>query len=314
MTFSSRHLLGLSFAILLVAPVTVMGQTGVRDEVARVEFFEKKIRPLLVSNCYTCHSANTNSKGGLRVDDRNGLIQGGKGGPAIVPGHPEESRLIQAIRHEEGVVKMPPKKHLSDEEIANLTQWIKAGAAWTKVAVPVAIGKPNPKYEKLRKEHWAWQPLRETKAPAVREAAWPRTDIDRYVLASLEEKGLAPVRDADKVQLVRRVTFDLTGLPPTPEAIDAFLKDNSADAFEKVVDRLLASPAFGERWGRHWLDVARYGESTGSSRNVPYPQAWKYRDYVIDAFNHDKPFDRFIREQIAGDLLPAPRRANGRNN
>ena len=271
---------------------------------ARVEFFEKKVRPVLANNCYTCHSANTNSKGGLRVDDRNGLIRGGERGPAVVPGQPEKSLLIQAVRQTHNKVKMPPKKHLSAEEIADLTQWIKDGAAWPQVALPASLGKYQAKYETLRKEHWAWQPLRDGQAPPVHDATWPRDDIDRFILAALEAKGLQPVKDADRTTWIRRVTFDLTGLPPTPEATEAFVNDDSAGAFAKVVDRLLASPAYGERWGRHWLDVARYGESTGSARNLPYPQAWRYRDYVIDAFNRDKPYDQFIREQIAGDLLP----------
>jgi cytochrome c553 len=275
------------------------------DDAALVEFFEKKVRPVLVSNCYTCHSANTNAKGGLRVDDRNGLLHGGSSGPAVVPGKPEQSLLIQAVRQTGETSKMPPKKQLAAQEIADLTQWIKDGAAWPKVATSVAISKSSAKYDQLRKEHWAWQPLQEPKTPSVKNTAWAGADIDRFILAKLEAKGLAPVRDADKLTLLRRVTFDLTGLPPTPEEIDAFLQDSSAGAFVKVVDRLLAAPAYGERWGRHWLDVARYGESTGSGRNVPYPHAWRYRDYVIDAFNSDKPYDRFIREQIAGDLLPA---------
>jgi len=171
--------------------------------------------------------------------------------------------------------------------------------------VSASLGKPKPEYEKLKKEHWALQPLIDPRAPDVRDTTWPKDPIDRFILARLEAERLEPVGDADKVALIRRVTFDLTGLPPTFVEIDAFLKDNSADAYGSVVDRLLASPRFGERWGRHWLDVARYGESTGPSRNIPYPHAWKYRDYVIDAVNADIPFDRFVREQIAGDLLPA---------
>jgi hypothetical protein len=265
-------------------------------------FFEKKIRPLLVDNCYTCHSANTNAKGELRVDDRNGLLTGGTKGAAIVPGDPEKSLLLKAVK-QVGELKMPPKKHLTDQQIADLTTWIKNGAAW-----PVAqftLAKPSPRYEQLRKEFWAWQPLHDAAPPTVSDPAWAGDDIDRYVLAKLQEKGLKPAPDAGKLALIRRVTFDLTGLPPTPQEIDAFVNDSSSGAFEMVVDRLLASKAFGERWGRHWLDVARYGESTGSSRNLPYPEAWRYRDYVIDAFNKDKPYDQFICEQIAGDLLPA---------
>jgi hypothetical protein len=283
----------------------VVSTATAADDAARLEFFEKKIRPLLVHNCYNCHSASTNARGGLRVDDHNGLLHGGSSGPAVVPGNPDKSLLIQAVRQVGETSKMPPKKKLSPEEIADLTQWIKDGAAWPKVEAAIVTAKANVNYEKLRKEHWAWQPVKEAKAPSVNDSAWPRGDIDRFILAKLEATGLTPVADADKPTLLRRITFDLTGLPPTPEEIDAFVQDNSADAFEKVVDRLLAAPAYGERWGRHWLDVARYGESTGSGRNVPYPHAWRYRDYVIDAFNNDKAYDRFVQEQIAGDLLPA---------
>jgi cytochrome c553 len=290
--------------LLAATPGLLLGQTP-RDDVARVEFFEKKIRPLLADNCYNCHSANTNAKGGLRVDDRNGLLQGGGRGPALVPGQPDKSLLMQAVRHTHAKVKMPPDKHLSETAIADLAQWIKDGAAWPRAELPASIGKYKAKYDQLKKEHWAWQPLRAPAIPAVKDRAWPRSDLDRFILARLEGKGLRPARDAERATLLRRVTFDLTGLPPAPADIDAFLNDNAADAFARVVDRLLASPAFGERWGRHWLDLARYAESTGPSRNIPYPHAWRYRDYVIDAFNRDKPYDQFLREQIAGDLLPA---------
>jgi hypothetical protein len=291
----------LSVALCAAAP----GRPERHFDGKAIEFFEKKVRPLLVNNCDSCHSASTNSKGGLRVDDRNGLLTGGSRGPAVVPGDPENSLLIQAVLHADPELKMPPKKHLSADEIAILTRWVKDGAAWPEVDATAARSRPNPKYDKLRNEHWAWQPLKSARPPIVRDPSWPRCDIDRFVLAELEKSGLKPVPDADRLALIRRVTFDLTGLPPTPEEIDAFTGDTSLEAFAKVVDRLLASPAYGERWGRHWLDVARYGESTGASRNLPFPHAWRYRDYVIAAFTHDKPFDTFIREQIAGDLLPA---------
>ncbi len=293
----------LPLALLVAAPFAAHAQT--RDEAAQLEFFEKKVRPVLAEQCFNCHSANTNSKGGLRVDDRNGLLQGGGRGAAVVPGHPEKSLLLGAVKHTAGKLRMPPEKQLAAHEIADLAQWIRDGAAWPKVKVPATLGKSHAEYAKLRKEHWAFQPLQQAKAPAVKDAAWARDDVDRFVLAALEAKKLAPVRDADKGTLIRRITFDLTGLPPTPEEIDAFAKDTSIDAFAKVVDRLLASPQFGERWGRHWLDIARYGESTGSARNLPYPHAWRYRDYVIDAINKDTPYNQFLREQIAGDLLPA---------
>ena len=300
-----RLLPALALALIVSARAEAPRQSVPSPERARVEFFESRVRPLLVANCYNCHSANTNAKGGLRVDDRNGLIQGGNSGPAVVPGKPEESLLLQAVRHEGDVPKMPPKKRLSPDELAILTRWIAEGAAWPAVAPVVPGRRSNAKYEALRKEHWAWQPLQPSAPPAVRDASWPFGPIDQHLLAALEAKGLRPARDADKGVLIRRVTFDLIGLPPTPRDVDAFIADDSSAAFERVVDRLLASPAFGERWGRHWLDVARYGESTGSSRNIPYPHAWRYRDYVIDAFARDKPYHEFVREQVAGDLLPA---------
>ncbi len=304
MAFKSR-LVVLVLSVLIVSMSTFdLAHAAPPKDAAAVEFFEKKIRPLLADNCFNCHSANTNSRGGLRVDDRNGLIAGGEHGAAIVPGDPEKSLLIKAVRQTDKL-KMPPMKQLSEQQIADLTKWIQDGAVWPKVEFTLPKGDPHPEYERLRKEHWSWQPLRDVKAPAVRAADWARDDIDRFIQAKLDENKLSPVSDTDKVTLIRRVTFDVTGLPPTLDEIAAFVKDDSASAFETVVDRLLASTAFGERWGRHWLDVARYGESTGSARNLPYPHAWRYRDYVIDAFNNDKPYDQFLREQISGDLLPA---------
>jgi hypothetical protein len=273
---------------------------------AKVAFFEKKVRPILVSHCYTCHSAETKPAGGLRVDDRNGLLVGGNNGPAIVPGQPDKSLLLKRVSQKEAKRRMPLEgEHLSGEQVAILTQWVRDGAAWPAVRIPFALGEPKPRYEKLKKTHWAWQPLTDPKVPAVRDTAWPREPIDRFLLARMEEKGLRPVEDVNRTTLLRRVTLDLTGLPPTPEAIDAFLRDTSPDALARVVDQLLGSPRFGECWGRHWLDIARYGESTGPSRNIPYPHAWRYRDQVIDSVNADVPFDRFIQEQVAGDLLPA---------
>jgi Protein of unknown function (DUF1553)/Protein of unknown function (DUF1549)/Planctomycete cytochrome C len=302
-----RARLLLAFMLTIVSPALAAApvRAGQRDEAARVEFFERRIRPLLVNNCYNCHSANTNSQGGLRVDDRNGLLVGGGRGAAVVPGQPQKSLLVQAVGHTHKTLKMPPKKQLSAEDVADLTLWIKEGAAWPAEKLPASLGKNKAKYAQLRKDHWAWQPLQHPQPPQVKDTAWPRGDVDRFVLARLEDRGVRPVKDADRMALIRRVTFDLTGLPPAPEAVEAFVRDSAQDAFEKVVDRLLASSAYGERWGRHWLDLARYAESTGPSRNIPYPHAWRYRDYVMDAFNHDKPYDQFVREQIAGDLLPA---------
>ena len=272
----------------------------------QLEFFEKKVRPILVNNCYGCHSADTKPAGGLRVDDFNGLLNGGDAGAAVVPGEPENSILLRRVRLKDVKRRMPKDTEaLSDTDIATLETWIKDGAAWPREKIPASLGRSREEYERQKTNHWAWRQRAHPTVPSVADTKWARSDVDRFILSSLEAKGLAPVADADRGTLIRRITFDLTGLPPTPEEIDAFLKDKSKDAFAKVVDRLLASPAFGERWGRYWLDVARYAESSGPSRNIPYPHAWKYRDYVIDSVNRDLPFDRFILEQIAGDLLPA---------
>jgi hypothetical protein len=272
----------------------------------QIEFFEKKVRPILVGNCYACHSADTKPAGGLRVDDRNGLLRGGDTGPAVVPGDPEKSLLLERVRHANPKRRMPKEgNQLTETQIADLTTWIKEGVAWPAEKIPTSIGRPGPSYERLRARHWALQPLTDPKVAVDSKSAWPAGEIDRFILAKLEEKKLSPVADADPITLIRRVTYDLTGLPPTPAEIDAFLKDKSRGAYTRLVDRLLQSPQYGERWGRHWLDIARYGESSGPSRNIPYPHAWRYRDYVLDAVNRDVPYDRFLQEQIAGDLLPA---------
>jgi len=271
---------------------------------AKLEFFEKSVRPLLVSKCYNCHSADNKAAGELRVDDHRGLLQGGKRGAAVVPGDVENSVLIRAVRQTDPKLKMPPEFKLEDDQIAVLEQWIRDGAVWPRLEVPRDLGKWDEHYETLRREHWAWQPLKKPDLPTVADPAWVWQDLDAFVLRTLEQHDLKPVEDADRVSLLRRVTFDLTGLPPTPDEIRQFLADPSADAYRSVVDRLLQSPAYGERWGRHWLDVARYGESTGSARNLPYPHAWRYRDYVVESYQRDKPFDEFLQEQIAGDLLP----------
>ncbi len=294
----------LAAGILLLSSMAAT-QGADADEQAEHEFFETKIRPLLVSRCYACHSAETKPAGDLRVDDYNGLLRGGKSGPGVVPGDDKASLLLVRILETDESKRMPQDAEpLSEAEIADLVRWVQAGAKW-----PAA---PEPEYETedlsdlyndLRADHWAFQPLQAAPIPPVEQADWPRDDIDRFVLARLEAAGLAPVADADRETLLRRVTFDLTGLPPTEAELEAFLADSSENAFETVVDRLLASEGFGQHWGRHWLDVARYGESTGPSRNIPYPHAWRYRNYVIDSVNRDVPINRFIQEQIAGDLI-----------
>ena len=269
------------------------------------QFFEAKIRPVLVTHCGKCHASTAEKlRGGFRLDSREGLRKGGDSGPAIVPGQPDESLLLRAIRYRDEDLRMPPKGKLPDAVVADFDAWIRMGAPDPRTGpASAAAGRPSADLAKAR-EFWSFQPPKKSGPPSVKRAEWPRGDIDRFLLAALEARGLAPVADAGRPRLLRRVTFDLIGLPPTPEELDAFLADDSSDAFAKVVDRLLASPRFGERWGRHWLDVARFAESSGKT-NFCYPQAWRYRDWAIASFNADKPYDQFVREQIAGDLLPA---------
>ena len=294
------------FGVTAILSLVFAGAALAEGDDPGVEFFEKRVRPILSSHCYQCHSADTKPAGGLRVDDRNGLLLGGDDGPAVVPGDPAKSLLLQRIQTDNAKRKMPKEGDLlTDAEIADLTSWIQDGAAWPRERIPASIGRTRQDFEALKAKHWAWQPLSKPAIPKVTDNTWPVVNLDRFILAGLEAKHLAPVGDADPATLLRRVTYDLTGLPPAPEELAAFAKDSSPQAYARVVERLLDSPQFGERWGRHWLDVARYGESTGPSRNIPYPHAWKYRDYVLDAVNRDIPYDRFIQEQIAGDLLPA---------
>ena len=266
------------------------------------DFFEKKIRPVLVHNCYECHSGEPGkAKGHLLLDSAEGMRKGGDSGAVIAPGHADSSLLIEALRYEG--LEMPPKGQLPDEVIADFAEWVDMGAPDPRVG---KAAKPNGKIDLAEApKYWAFQPPQAHRPPEVNDSRWPHSNIDRFLRARQEQEHLAPVGDADRVTLIRRVTFDLTGLPPTPADVDAFLKDESSGALATVVDRLLASPQFGERWARHWLDVVRYAESTGKERNVPYRYAWRYRNYVIDSLNADKPYDRFILEQLAGDLLPA---------
>jgi cytochrome c553 len=274
---------------------------------ADLDFFEKSVRPVLVANCYGCHS-NTSGKlrGGLRLDTLNAMLVGGDSGPAIVPGNADASLLIQAIRYQDPDTEMPPKGKLPAEDIKAIERWVAMGAPHPD-SVEAPAGSPPASTIDLERGRgfWAYKPPVRTEPPATKDAAWPAGPVDRFILAGLEAAELRPQPDADRSTLARRVSFGLTGLPPSPEELELFLKDRAPDAYERFVDRLLASPDFGERWGRHWLDVARYAESSGKESNILYPHAWRYRDYVIDSFASDKPFDEFLREQIAGDLLPA---------
>lgn len=272
----------------------------------QIDFFEKKIRPVLTDRCYKCHSEKSDKiKGGLVLDTRAGIRRGGDNGPAVVPGNLDESLLIQAVRYTSKDYAMPPEKSggkLPDAVIQDLEAWVKMGAPDPREGEAKVVKKAD---MEEAKKWWAYTAPKKSDAPLVKDASWPRGQIDRFILAGLEAKEIKPVADADKTTLLRRVYFDLIGLPPTLKEIDEFITDTSGDALAKVVDRLLAAPQFGERWGRHWLDVARYAESSGKDVNLAYPHAWRYRDYVIAAFNEGKPFDQFVREQIAGDLLEA---------
>jgi hypothetical protein len=294
-------------AAISLSVVAAHSEINETPDKAQLEFFERNIRPILSSKCYKCHSAESKDvKGGLLLDTREGIQEGGDSGHAVVPGDVGESLIIKALKWQDKEIRMPPQKEggkLPDNVISDFEQWIKMGAPDPRAGGAKVVKKyADPK---KGKDFWAFQAPKELPPPAVKDSGWPRSDIDRFVLAAQEAKGLHPVADADQRTLLRRVYFDLIGMQPSPAEIEAFLKDQSPDAFEKVVDHLLSSPRFGERWARHWLDVARYAESTGKERNVTYPTAWRYRDYVIAAFNSDKPYDQFIREQIAGDLLPA---------
>jgi hypothetical protein len=266
-------------------------------------FFQKKALPILEANCFKCHGGSRR-RGGLSLASRKGMLTGGDLGPAISMEKPDDSRLLKAINYRDGL-EMPPKGKLSTQEIDILTRWIKAGASWPEAKEPVVTAREGMRITDRDRRYWAYVPVQRPALPKVKASGWVRNPIDAFILAKLEAKGLAPVAEADRRTLVRRVYYDLTGLPPTPRQVDDFVNDSSPDAYEKLVDRLLASPHHGEKWGRHWLDLVRYAETNGFEFDQPKPFAWRYRDYVIDAFNSDKPYDQFLREQLAGDKLPA---------
>ncbi len=285
----------LPLTVLLVASSLAGGAEPIDNE-----YFEKKVRPILATNCVSCHGEKK-QKGELRLDQKAWFVKGGESGPAVVPGKPDQSRLVKAIRYD-GDIKMPLKGKLSDADIATLTEWVKGGAPWPDDG---GIGKGPDKPFDLHaraKAHWSFQPIK--RMPAPKASANP---IDAFLLERLQKEGLTFAPPADKRALLRRVYFDLIGLPPSPADIDAFLKDDAPNAYEKVLDKLLASPQYGERWGRHWLDLVRYAETHGHEFDFEIPDAWRYRDYVVRALNADVPFDTFLTEHIAGDLLP-PRR------
>lgn len=269
-----------------------------------LQFFETSVRPLLVKHCYECHQAGEEN-GGLALDSREATLKGGDSGPSIVVGQPEKSLLIEAVHYKNLDLQMPPQNRLKPAEIKMLEKWVSIGAPDPRESKVVASSnKPTGMTIEEGRKFWSFMPVSNPAVPEVKKKDWVKTPIDSFILAKLESQKLTPAAPADKRTLLRRVTFDLTGLPPTIEEMNKFLADDSKEAYEKVVDRLLASPDYGIRWGRHWLDVARYADSNGLDENLAYGNAWRYRDYVVNSFNDDKPFDRFLVEQIAGDLLP----------
>ncbi len=304
----------LAFPMLLMAGEEPAASEA--DRRAEDEFFETRVRPVIFDRCLDCHGREK-SKGGLRLDSREAMLKGGESGPVVLPGKPDSSRLIAAIRYD-GDVQMPPKGKLKEEEIAALSEWVKRGAQWPEArargATSATVHSSGPTLASTvastsgitpqQRSFWSFQPLRDPAPPVIKNVAWPASTLDRFILARLEEAKLSPAPEADKTTLIRRAFFDLTGLPPSPEEVAAFVGDSSPDAFARVVDGLLASPHYGERWGRYWLDVARYGEDQAHSFQPRlYPNGYRYRDWVVRALNRDVSYDRFVRDQIAGDLI-----------
>src|SRR5882672_11064175 len=284
--------------ILLALPLSA--RAAAPDPVG-VEFFEKKIRPVLVERCFKCHSAESEKlKGGLRLDTAEGIKKGGESGkPTIVAGDPDRSVLIEAIRYKNEDLQMPPKQRLADVQIADFVAWVQMGAPDPRNSAATATSI-------AKSDFWSFKRPQDHALPVVRNSAWPKTAVDQFILAKLEEKNLAPSAPADRRTLIRRVTYDLTGLPPTPEEVAAFVNDQSPNAYEKVVDRLLASPRYGERYARHWLDLARYSDTKGyvyDREERRYVHSFAYRDWVIKALNDDLPYDQFVMQQVAADQL-----------
>jgi len=314
----SNNSLDISRSVLLTVlvslPVLEAGaQSVAQPSAVDINFFESRIRPILIEHCYGCHSAEADRiRGGLLLDTREGWHVGGISGPAIVPGDPDASLLIESIRWADEDFQMPPRRKLPDADIRLLEEWVRRGAPDPRV--PSLIGEDDANAlaipgggvpKEAGRDHWAFQPITDPEVPQVDDTRWAGSDIDRFILARLEEQSLRPAAAAKKDTLIRRLSFDLRGTPPTPEEIREFTSDRSPGAYESLVDSYLDSQEFGERWARHWLDVARYAESSGKENDIPYAFAWRYRDWVIDAFNSDMPYDEFVRLQIAGDLVPA---------
>ena len=303
-----RDLAFLLVLLLLLAQPAARGADSLADD---VEFFEASVRPLLVEKCWSCHGPSGKIKGGLRLVSRASILKGGDSGPAAVAGDPSASLLVQATRYDHDP-KMPPAGKLPDRQIDALARWVAMGLPWpeTKPAPNSPAAGVVPHRPEPSRRFWSFEPVHDVPAPAGPDSELARSPIDRFLLHELQKQALSFAGPADKRTLIRRATFDLTGLPPTPEEIDAFLVDDSPDAFARVVDRLLASPRYGERWGRHWLDVVRYADARDLIQlpaESDFRESWRYRDWVVAAFNRDMPYPDFIRYQLAGDLLPPPR-------
>ena len=291
------------FAALLAVK---MAFTAAADSSQKPDaLFEKTIRPILAEQCFKCHShAENKFKGGLALDSAAALLKGGESGPAIVAGQPEKSLLLQAVR-QTGELKMPPKGHLTGPQIAAIEQWIQLGAPMPEASsnLPNGSTRRTGKITDEDRAWWVFQPVHKTAPPKLANDAWSHNGIDRFILVRIQKAGLAPAPEAPRAALIRRLFFDLIGLPPTPAEVEAFVNDTSAGSYEKLVDRLLASPRHGEKWARHWLDLVRYADSDGYRIDDFRPHAWRYRDYVVQAFNDDKSYARFVQEQLAGDEL-----------
>ena len=302
------------------SPKSAVAASSTPADTAGIEFFETKVRPALAKYCYECHSqASSKAMGGLTLDSRKAMMVGGKQGPALAAFAPDSSRLIEAVRYKNPDMQMPPSGKIPDSVIADFAAWIRMGAPWPETrsqsnatarsGAAVVQTASISSIDVQKRTHWAWQSIRTPMPPKVKHRYWPKNQIDNFILARLETKGITPSPYADRRTLIRRAYFDLIGLPPTPDEAAAFIADRSPDAWARVVDHLLASPHYGERWGRYWLDLARYGEDQAHSFEPRlYPQGFRYRDWVANSLNSDMPYDQFVREQVAADLLMEPDR------
>ena len=273
----------------------------------QLRLYETDVKPILSKHCLKCHGEGPKVRGGFRLDSRKALLRGGDLGPAATPGDPSHSLLVKAINYDE--LEMPPAGKLPAREIEILTRWVREGLPWTTASATAPAEEPKARpadsspAKPTARDDWSLRPITRPAVPRVKQQAWCRTPVDAFILARLQAERLKPAPPADRPTFIRRLTFDLTGLPPSPDEVATFVTDQSPDAFERLTDRLLASPHYGEKWGRHWLDLVRYGETNGYERDSAKPFAWRYRDYVISSLNKDKPYDQFVREQLAGDEI-----------